>query len=37
MDKDSILLQANKRLLDYLGFTLEEMKASGSGYSEVIQ
>ncbi len=29
MDKDGTLLQANKRLLDYLGFTLEQMKASG--------
>jgi len=29
MDKDGALLQANKRLLDYLGFTLEQMKASG--------
>lgn len=29
MDKDGTLLLANKRLLDYLGFTLEEMKASG--------
>jgi formate hydrogenlyase transcriptional activator len=29
MDKDGTLLQANKRLLDYWGFTLEQMKASG--------
>src|SRR6266849_4434160 len=29
MDKDGTWLQANKRLLDYLGFTLEQMKASG--------
>jgi formate hydrogenlyase transcriptional activator len=29
MDKDGTLLQANKRLLDYLGMTLEQMKASG--------
>ena len=29
MDKDGTLLQANKRLLDYLGLTLEQMKASG--------
>jgi PAS domain S-box-containing protein len=29
MDQDGTLLQANKRLLDYLGFTLEQMKASG--------
>jgi len=29
MDKDGTLLQANKRLLDYLGFTLEQMKATG--------
>src|SRR3984893_10471957 len=29
MDKDGALLQANKRLLAYLGFTLEQMKASG--------
>jgi len=29
MDKDGTLLLANKRLLDYLGFTLEQMKASG--------
>src|SRR5580704_9695368 len=29
MDKDGTLLQANKRLLDYLGFTLEQMKTSG--------
>jgi formate hydrogenlyase transcriptional activator len=30
MDKDGTLLQANKRLLDYLGFTLEEMKGAGT-------
>ena len=30
MDKDGTLLQANKRLLDYLGFTLEEMKGTGT-------
>jgi PAS domain S-box-containing protein len=29
MDKDGTLLQANKRLLDYLGLTLEQIKASG--------
>jgi formate hydrogenlyase transcriptional activator len=29
MDKDGTLLMANKRLLDYLGFTLEQMKATG--------
>jgi formate hydrogenlyase transcriptional activator len=29
MDKDGILLQANKRLLDYLGLTLEQLKESG--------
>ena len=29
MDKNGALLLANKRLLDYLGFTLEQMKASG--------
>jgi formate hydrogenlyase transcriptional activator len=29
MDKDGALLQANTRLLDYLGFTWEQMKASG--------
>ena len=29
MDKDGTLLLANKRLLDYLGFTLEQMQASG--------
>jgi formate hydrogenlyase transcriptional activator len=29
MDKDGTLLQANERLLDYLGLTLEEMKRSG--------
>ena len=29
MNKDGTLLQANKRLLDYLGFTLEQMKTSG--------
>jgi formate hydrogenlyase transcriptional activator len=29
MDKEGTLLQANKRLLDYLGFTLEQMKSSG--------
>jgi len=29
MNKDGTLLQANKRLLDYLGLTLEQMKASG--------
>ena len=29
MDKDGALLQANKRLLEYLGFSLEQMKASG--------
>src|SRR5258708_15992375 len=29
MDKDGTLLQANKRLLDYLGFTLEQMKSVG--------
>jgi formate hydrogenlyase transcriptional activator len=29
MDKDGTLLLVNKRLLDYLGFTLEQMKASG--------
>jgi formate hydrogenlyase transcriptional activator len=29
MDKDGTLLQANKRLLDYLSFTLEQVKASG--------
>jgi formate hydrogenlyase transcriptional activator len=30
MDKDGTLLQANKRLLDYKGFTLEEMKGAGT-------
>lgn len=29
MDKDGTLLQANKRLLDYLGLTWEQMKDSG--------
>ena len=29
MGKDGTLLLANRRLLDYLGFTLEQMKASG--------
>ena len=29
MDKDGTLLQANERLLDYLGLTLEQMKRSG--------
>jgi formate hydrogenlyase transcriptional activator len=29
MDNDGTLLQANTRLLDYLGFTWEQMKASG--------
>jgi formate hydrogenlyase transcriptional activator len=30
MDKDGTLLQANKTLLDYKGFTLEEMKGAGT-------
>jgi len=30
LDKDGTLLQANKTLLDYTGFTLEEMKAAGT-------
>jgi PAS domain S-box-containing protein len=29
MDKDGALLQANKKLLDYLGLTWEQMKDSG--------
>jgi hypothetical protein len=29
LDKDGTLLQANKTLLDYMGFTLEEMKGAG--------
>jgi len=30
LDKDGTLLQANKTLLDYMGFTLEEMKGAGT-------
>jgi formate hydrogenlyase transcriptional activator len=30
LNKDGTLLQANKTLLDYTGFTLEEMKAAGT-------
>jgi len=30
LDKDGTLLQANKTLLDYKGFTLEEMKGAGT-------
>ena len=30
LDKDGTLLQANKRLLDYKGLTLEEMKGGGT-------
>lgn len=30
LDKDGSLLQANKTMLDYNGYTLEEMKGSGS-------
>lgn len=30
LDKDGALLQANKTLLDYKGFTLEEMKGEGT-------
>jgi PAS domain S-box-containing protein len=30
MDKDGTLLQANRRLLDYLGLALEQMKDSGT-------
>ena len=30
LDKDGTLLQANKTLLDYMGLTLEQMKASGT-------
>jgi formate hydrogenlyase transcriptional activator len=30
LDKDGTLLQANKTLLDHMGFTLEEMKGAGT-------
>jgi len=30
LDKDGVLLQANKTMLDYKGFTLEEMKGGGT-------